>query len=73
MGSELIYTVHAKRPMNERNISEADVADVLRNYEVALPGLNDCTNYYKIIGSRRIRVTLADDKRTIVTLTEEKL
>jgi hypothetical protein len=59
--------------MSERMISEAEVTDVLRNYEAALPGDNDCTNFYKVIGRRRIRVTLANDKKTIVTLTEELL
>jgi translation initiation factor IF-1 len=57
--------------MLERNISEAEVTEVLQNYEVALPVDNDCTNFYKVIGRRRIRVTLANDKKTIVTLTEE--
>ena len=54
-----------------RKISEAEVDEVLSSYNVCLPGKNNCTNFYKVIEGRRIRVTVAADNVTIVTVTEE--
>jgi hypothetical protein len=67
------YTHHALRRMLERRIGLKEVEETLRHYETSVPGRSGATNYYKVIGSRRIRVTVASDGRTIETVTEETL
>ncbi len=73
----MIYTKHARERMILRTITEDDVENIIHSYEVALPGHTGATNYYKVIGTRRLRVTAHPDPTTgelvVRTVTEEEL
>ena len=43
--------------MWERSVTEAEVDEVLREYETDLPARKGRRNRYKVIGNRRIRIT----------------
>jgi hypothetical protein len=51
------YDPHASRRMRERSVSNAEVKQTLTLPEVELPGRHGRRNRYRVIGSRRIRVT----------------
>ena|SRR6202035_36268 len=73
VGGNVRYSHHALRRMRKRSISATEVEETLRHYETAVPARSGATNYCKVIGSRRIRVTVAPDDITIKTVTEETL
>jgi len=66
----MIYTRHAKLRMARYGVSAVQIELVLREYDTAVPARNGCTNYFKKLGGRRVRVTLSADGR-IVTVWKE--
>ena len=73
MGPGMQYSRHAVDRMVLRKITRREVEDTLRDYQTASPGRDGAMNYYKVIGVRRIRVTVASDGLTIRTVAEEPL
>ncbi|MBC5810709.1 MAG: hypothetical protein GIW95_07660 [Candidatus Eremiobacteraeota bacterium] len=59
--------------MIRRRITVAEVEATLRFYETSTPGHTGARNFYKSISNRRIRVTVAPDLHTIITVTEETI
>ncbi len=71
---EVQYHAHARSRQVERSITDADVEEVLRNYETELPAKSGRRNRYKSISGRRIRVTfhvLSTDEYYVWTVTAE--
>ena len=54
------YDAHARKRQGERRVTDVQVEEVLRYYEVELPAKYGRKNRYKVIDGRRIRVTFDD-------------
>ena len=70
------YDAHARRRQGERDVTDAQVEEVLHNYEVELPGKYGRRNRYKTIAGRRIRVTFDDltaDEYYVWTVTSDEV
>ncbi len=70
------YDQHARKRMEERHVSEADVEQTLRDYETELPGEWGRRNRYKVIQGRRIRATFdqeAPDMYYVWTVTSDEV
>jgi Domain of unknown function (DUF4258) len=70
------YDPHARKRMRERRVTEMNVEEVLRNYEVELPAKLGRRNRYKVIAGTRIRVTFdaaAPDEYYVWTVTSDEV
>ena len=70
------YTPHARKRQRERNVTDAEVENVLRRYETEIPARDGRRHRYKVIGARRIRVTfdyIPGDEYIVWTVTVDKV
>ena len=70
------YHPHALRRMAERNVSEREVEQTLREYGNDVPAKWGRRNRYKVIQGRRIRITFhqpAPDRFYVWTVTADEV
>ena len=74
MGAQ--YHPHARLRMIERHVTEAEVEEVLQNYQAELPAKHGRRNRYGTIAGRRVRVTFdkfSTDEYFVWTVTSDEV
>lgn len=65
----VIYDRHAKRRMDERDISEDEAESAINSPDYIEPSIKGRTNAFKYINGRHLRVTFKTESENILVIT----
>ncbi|MBI4686298.1 MAG: DUF4258 domain-containing protein [Nitrospirae bacterium] len=63
------YDRHAKRRMQERDVTEYETESAIRNPDFSEPSIKGRTNAFKFTNGRHLRVTFKEDADHILVIT----